>query len=191
MKVSREQAALNRERVLNVAAQLYREHGFEGVGVADIMKAAGLTHGGFYGQFTSKEELMAKVGERIFADSQAYWQRLVEASPDDPFGAIVRSYLSSAHRDQPGQGCALAALGADVARSPAPVRRTFTEGFRVMMDMLAGLMPGRLKAARREKALFSYAAMIGGLVLARTVDDPALSEEILHAVLDSLREQER
>lgn len=186
MKVSREQAAQNRERVLNVAAQLYRERGFDGIGVADIMKAAGLTHGGFYGQFSSKEELMARAGERALADSNSAWSRLMEASPQDPLGAIASAYLSTRHRDHPGHGCALAALGTDVARSPAPVRHAFTQGFRNLLDVLAGIMPGRNKAAKRDKALVAYAGMVGALVLARAVDDAALSEEILQAVLASL-----
>lgn len=186
MKVSREQAAENRERVLKVAARLYRERGFDGIGVADIMKAAGLTHGGFYGQFSSKEDLMAKAGERALAEANTAWHRLLEASPEDPLGAIATAYLSTRHRDHPGLGCALAALGADASRSSASVRHALTEGFRTLLDVLVCVMPGRSKAAKRDKALVTYASMVGALVLARAVDDSALSEEILQAVLTSL-----
>jgi len=186
MKVSREQAAENRERVVKVAARLYRERGFDGVGVADIMKAAGLTHGGFYGQFASKEELMTEAGARALTEANTAWQRLLEASPEDPLGTIAAAYLSPRHRDNPGRGCVIAALGADVSRSPAPVRHAFTEGFRTLLAVLVSVMPGRSKAAKRDKALVAYAGMVGALVLSRTVDDSDLSEEILQAVLTSL-----
>jgi TetR/AcrR family transcriptional repressor of nem operon len=186
MKVSREQAAENRARVVKVAARLYRERGFDGIGVADIMKAAGLTHGGFYGQFGSKEELMAEAGARALAESNAAWQRLLQAAPDDQLAAITGAYLSPRHRDNPGRGCALAALGADAARSAPAVKRALTEGFNTLLEVLAGVIPGRTKAAKRDKALVAYAGMVGALVLSRTVDDAALSEEILQAVLSSL-----
>ncbi len=182
MKVSREQAVENRERVLGVAAQLFRERGFDGVGLADIMKAAGLTHGGFYGQFSSKDDLLAQASTRAFEGGTAWWQQMAAETPDQPLQAISAAYLSTAHRDQPGQGCWVAALGSEVARQSAPVRRAVTEGIQAMAEMLAQWMPGRSKAAQREKALATYAAMVGALVLARAVDDAALSDEILQAV---------
>ena len=186
MKVSREQAAENRERVLGVAAQLFRERGFDGVGLADIMKAAGLTHGGFYGQFASKEDLMAQASARAFAGGVAWWSRLAAAAPEQPLDAVTSRFLSTAHRDQPGQGCWVAALGSEVARQAGPVRHALTEGITDMVDLLAQWMPGRFKAAKREKALALYAGMVGALVLARAVDDAALSEEILQAVARTL-----
>lgn len=186
MKVSREQAAANRERVLDTAARLYRENGFGGIGVADIMKAAGLTHGGFYGQFGSKDELMAQAGERALNEARERWEVLLKDVPGDPFAAVSAAYLSPLHRDAPGAGCAIAALGPELARQSPPVRHAFTEGFRGLLELLAGLLPGRSKAARRDKALAAYAAMVGAVVLARMVDDPALSDEILRAVAASL-----
>lgn len=186
MKVSKEQAAENRERVLEVAARLYREHGFEGVGVADIMKAAGLTHGGFYGQFASKEALMVEASERAVSQADALWARLIEKSPEDPLAAITEAYLSIRHRDEPGRGCALAALGADISRSPSTVRHSVTQGFSKLLGVLTGLMPGRSKSAKRDKALVAYASMVGAVVLARAVDDSALSEEILRVVAASI-----
>ena len=105
MKVSKEQMAENRARILDAAAALFRERGFAGIGVADLMKAAGLTHGGFYGHFASKEELMARASERALAGSLGGWRGLVEHAPDDALRRIVRSYLSEAHRDHPEQGC--------------------------------------------------------------------------------------
>ena len=137
MKVSKEQMAENRARILDAAAALFRERGFAGIGVADLMKAAGLTHGGFYGHFASKEELMARASERALAGSLGGWRRLVEQAPDDALRRIVRSYLSEAHRDHPEQGCAVAAHGADVARQGSEVRASVAHGVGAHAALLA------------------------------------------------------
>src|SRR4051794_15120593 len=113
MKVSREQAVQNRERIVETAARLFRERGFEGIGVADLMKEAGLTHGGFYGHFSSKEDLIAEASARALAQSLALFTKVAERAPADPLPAIAGAYLTSKHRDNPGEGCVLAALGAD------------------------------------------------------------------------------
>ncbi|WP_394790776.1 TetR/AcrR family transcriptional regulator [Rhodoferax sp.] len=186
MKVTREQAIENRERVLAVAAQLFRERGFDGVGVADIMKTAGLTHGGFYGQFASKDDLLAQASTRALQSGGAWWHQLAADAPSQPLAAVTAAYLSAAHRDQPGKGCWVATLGPEVARQTAPVRRAFTEGIEAACAQLMQWLPGRSKAARREKALLTYASMVGAMVLARAVDDAALSEEILQAVAVAL-----
>src|SRR6266404_1959609 len=141
MKVSREQAAQNRERILDAAARLFRERGLEGIGVADTMKAAGLTHGGFYGHFSSKEDLIAQACARAFSRSHERWSKMVGRTPDDPLSSIVRSYLSRGHRDDPGTGCTLAALGPDIARHDSGVRRAVAEGLRSAFNLLSGLVP--------------------------------------------------
>src|SRR3954462_7824260 len=110
MKVSREQAALNRERILETAAQLFRERGFEGIGVADLMKEAGLTHGGFYGHFSSKEDLIAEASALALTRSLAVLGKVGERGPGDPLSAVAGAYLTTRHRDNPGAGCLLAAL---------------------------------------------------------------------------------
>src|SRR5438128_5623310 len=102
MKVSREQAAQNRERILDAAAQLFRQRGFEGIGVADLMKQAGLTHGGFYGHFSSKDDLIAEASARALTRSLALLSRLPERASGDPLSAIAGAYLTSKHRDDPG-----------------------------------------------------------------------------------------
>src|SRR5436190_5640571 len=122
MKVSREQAAQNRERILDAAAQLFRERGFDGIGVADLMKEAGLTHGGFYGHFSSKDDLIAQATAGELTRSLGQWSKVAERAPGDPLAAIAAAYLTSAHRDDPGTGCVIAALGPDVARQSKPVR---------------------------------------------------------------------
>src|SRR5436309_12362099 len=111
MKVSREQAAQNRERIIEAAAQLFRERGFEGIGVADLMKKAGLTHGGFYGHFSSKDDLIAEASARALAGSLALLSNVAERPSGDPLSTIASGYLTSKHRDDPGTGCLLAALG--------------------------------------------------------------------------------
>jgi TetR/AcrR family transcriptional repressor of nem operon len=184
MRVSREQAAENRERILAVAARLFRERGFDGIGVAELMQGAGLTHGGFYGHFASKDDLAAQACERALAESAGKWATL--ADEDDPLAAVAASYLSVRHRDDPGRGCVLAALGTDVPRQNASVRRAVTGGFNRLIDVLARLVPGRSKAAKREKALATMASLVGAVVLARAVDDPALSKDILRAATNSL-----
>jgi TetR/AcrR family transcriptional repressor of nem operon len=186
MRVTREQAAENRERIVQVAAKLFRERGFDGIGVADLMKSAGLTHGGFYGHFRSKDDLAAEACARALEKSVEKWDRLAAESPDDPLRAIAGSYLSQTHVDKPGSGCLIAALGPDVARQDKSVRRTMTEGLRTMMERLSGWVPGKSKGERRRSAITSYAAMVGALVMARSVDDPDFADEILRTVLASL-----
>src|SRR5215468_2541287 len=130
MKVTREQAAANREKIVEVASILFRKHGFDGIGVADIMKAAGLTHGGFYGHFKSKDDLAAEACGRALARSTEAWEQIADTAGDDAFAEIVRHYVSAEHRDEPGQGCALAALAPEATRHGRKVRRTFTHGLK-------------------------------------------------------------
>lgn len=186
MKVSREQAEQNRERILDAATRLFRERGFDGIGVADLMHAAGLTHGGFYGHFASKEDLIVQACERALANSVAGWRKRVEARPDEPLRAVSDGYLSARHLEQTGTGCLLAAVGSDIPRQPASVRKAVTEGLRNSFDYLAKLFPGRAKAARQDKAMAMYATMVGGIVLARAVDDPQLAKDIVRAASESL-----
>ncbi len=186
MKVSREQAVQNRERILDAAAQLFRERGFEGIGVADLMKAAGLTHGGFYGHFSSKEDLMAQACARALTRSIEAWSKRADSAPDDPLSSIAGVYLSRRHRDNPGARCVLAALGPDASRQGPAVRRAVTEGLRSALEFLTKLVTGKSKAARRQKAISTYASLVGAMIMARAVDDRALSQEILNAVLASV-----
>jgi TetR/AcrR family transcriptional repressor of nem operon len=175
MRVTREKAAENRERIVAVAAQLFREKGFDGVGVDAIMDDAGLTHGGFYRHFRSKNGLAAEAVARALAVSAE--KQAAFASLQD----LVSAYLSAAHRDDPGRGCAVAALGCDIARQGRGVRRALTAHVRGHLDRLARWIGGRSATARREQAIATLSGLVGALVLARAVDDPVLSDEILAA----------
>jgi len=184
VRVTREQAEANRENILDVAGTLFRERGYDGIGVADIMKRAGLTHGGFYGHFASKDDLAAEITARVLG--REGWLERLTGKRAPAIADVVRNYLSPRHRDDPGHGCLFAALGSDVVRQPRSVRHAFTEGLRKRVDMIRDLMPGRSAAARRKKAIATMAGLIGALVLARAVDDPEMSNEILEATATSL-----
>jgi TetR/AcrR family transcriptional repressor of nem operon len=181
MRVSREKAAENRERIIEAAGALFRTKGFSGIGVADIMKAANLTHGGFYGHFDSKDDLVAQASRRALARAATNWGKTVADTPDEPFAALLEHYLSPRHRDEPGQGCVFAALGADAARSGQVVRNAFAEGLEPLIDILAKSAPGGSKAARRRKALAAMSGLVGALLLARAVGKNEFSDEILEA----------
>lgn len=177
MRVSRQQAACNRERVIEVAGRLFRERGFDGVGIEDLMAGAGLTRGGFYKGFASKEGLIEAACRQAVERSGQTWDMLLTA--DDPLASLVDSYLSAPHRDNPAEGCPYAALAGEVGRRQSPVRQVFTEGIGGAITRLAQLMPGRATERRRERAVAALAGMVGAMILARAVEDPALSEEIL------------
>src|SRR6476469_1089404 len=184
VRVTRKQSAANRERVLDVAGTLFREHGFDGIGVADIMKRAGLTHGGFYGPFASKDDLAAEITGRVV--SREGWMQRLSGKTNPSLKEVVRGYLTPRHRDHPGTGCLFAALGSDVVRQPTAVRRAFTEGLKNRVDALRELIPGRSATARRRQALATISGMIGALMLSRAVDDPKLSADILDAAAEAL-----
>jgi len=188
MRVSRQKAAENRERIIDAAGALFRQRGFDGIGLADIMKAADLTHGGFYGHFASKDDLVAQASTKTMARAAANWSKVTAGAPRNPFAALLKHYLSPQHRDDPGHGCAFAALSGDAARCVQPVRAAFTQGLEPLIAVVAEAIPGRSKVARRRKAVAAVAELVGALILARAVDDTALSDEILEAARHELLE---
>ena len=179
MRVSREKAAENRRRIVEAAARLFRDDGFDGVGVDAIMKEARLTHGGFYGHFASKDALMAEAMAHALDRSMAWQERLGSLSE------LVAGYLSDRHRADRANGCAVTALGADVARQSPALRKAVTSGVRRQIDRIVALLKRGTPAARRRRAIAAYAGMVGALTLARAVDDPALAREILTAARDA------
>jgi TetR/AcrR family transcriptional repressor of nem operon len=194
MRLTRAESERNRKQILEVAGRLFRERGFDGVAVDDLMKAAGFTHGGFYNHFASKAELEAEASAAGVAKAVA---TLVESLSDprrDGWGRFIRGYLSAEHRLAPAAGCTLGALAADAARKGRTVQARFAEAVDGMAGALADHLarkPSRGKRARssRERALQMLSELVGALVLARAVAaaDLALSDEILAANRRGLR----
>lgn len=178
MRVSKAREAENRARILAAASRLFREQGVAGTGVAALAEAAGLTHGGLYSQFGSKEQLAVEALQQALMESG-----LATLPPQGDTAMLTKAfarYLSPAHRDAPGAGCAIAALASDMPREGAALRHTFTAAVRERMRRIARLLPGRGRA-REDAALALLASLVGALALARAVDDPVLSGRILAA----------
>jgi TetR/AcrR family transcriptional regulator, transcriptional repressor for nem operon len=181
MRVSKEKAAENRERILKAASRLVRERGISSVGVDALAEAAGMTHGSLYSQFGSKERL---VEEAVAHAIVTKGQEVPEAFAVSDY---VSEYLSTAHRDMPGSGCPFAALCCEIPRQGRGVRERFTAGVWGMIGLLSGRMDSGLKPRQREeKALATVASLVGALVLARAVSDPKLSDDILRATKNRL-----
>jgi len=182
MRVSKEQAAQNRQKILTTATRLFRERGIRATGVDAITAAAGLTHGAVYSQFGSKETIAAEAMREAMAGSRRIWQRMLERTgPGKVFPAIVSGYLSRDHRDSAGKGCLVAALGSEIAKQPEGVRDAFTTELVEGLEFLAELMPPTGEADNYDDAIAAFAAMAGGLMLARAVSDERLSQRILEA----------
>jgi TetR/AcrR family transcriptional regulator, transcriptional repressor for nem operon len=186
MRVSREQADKNREHVIDVASRLFRERGFEGIGVADLMKEAGLTHGGFYGQFKSKEDLKIQASRRALSRNKDRWAKVLAETSSEKLSALARFYLSDAHRDRRGEGCALAALGGDAPRYGPELQAAFKDGIEGYLELLDGIMSASSGEKRRDKTIVALSTMVGALVLSRAVGDEALSQKILSAAADEI-----
>ena len=173
MRVSKEKAAENRERILTEAARLFREHGLSGVGVDALTEAAGMTHGSLYSQFGSKERLAVEALTHAASTSAA---RLSDAETLEEY---VTHYLSADSRERPGDGCVVAALMGEIPRQGAAIRHSFTDAVCAVTKRIASLIPGRRKS--EDEALAIMATMVGALTLARAVDDLELSDRILAA----------
>ncbi|HEY4030051.1 MAG TPA: TetR/AcrR family transcriptional regulator [Caulobacteraceae bacterium] len=184
MRVSREQFLENREKILQAASRLFRERGFEEVGVADVMKAAGLTHGGFYGHFKSKDDLIAQATGGVAQSFIDLWEGIVAAEGPQALQAIGERYLGDAHLCATGAGCQIAALGPEIARRSPEDRAAVTEGVKRLVEVLEKAAPGATEADRRKRALQAYAGWVGAVVLARISDDEAFSREVREAVAE-------
>lgn len=192
MKVSKAQAAQNRQDILEAASRLYREHGLAGVGVAEVTRGAGLTHGGLYRHFESKDALVREACARAFDWSIAPLDGMPGAQAQG-LAARVQSYLSPQHRDSPGSGCPAAALAVDVARAGGDLSAVFAEGVERNIARFARVIAGlddaqTPDAGQRAEAMAMLSAMVGALVLARATAAaaPALSDEILETVQQQL-----
>ncbi|ANM14275.1 MULTISPECIES: TetR/AcrR family transcriptional regulator [unclassified Rhizobium] len=186
MRVSRAQAEANRETVINVASRLFREHGFDGIGLKDLMKGAGLTQGGFYKQFESKDDLVALASGRAMESAIRRWSR-VAAGSADPLEAVVGMYLSTGHQGEKGDGCPLAALGSDAARQSAEVRAPFQNGIEAHLQVLDELIPASDGAKPYDKAMVVLSLMVGAVTISRIMTDQGMSERLLEAAADAVK----
>jgi TetR/AcrR family transcriptional regulator, transcriptional repressor for nem operon len=182
MKVSKEVMAEHKVQIIAAAAKRYRERGFDGISVADLMKEAGLTHGGFYRHFSSKDELIAISMLRAVSETIAEWRKIAADATGERLEAVVHYYLSSGHHDHPETGCLAAALGCELARLPSSIKDAVTDGERQIIDFLSEIAPGKTKALRRKQAIVAFASMVGGMTLARMTSSGELRLEILKDV---------
>jgi TetR/AcrR family transcriptional regulator, transcriptional repressor for nem operon len=175
------------ERIVETAARAIRRSGYGGSGVAEIMKEAGLTHGGFYAHFDSREGMLAEAADRAGADTVAFLTRVAaEAPPKKALEAMLRGYLSREHVESAETGCAVAALGSEMPRQPPKVRRAATRRIKEMIDLVARQSPDWGQPGAHERALVTVATALGALILARAVDEPKLSNAVREAALHHL-----
>ena len=182
MRYSREHKQETHARIVRKASVRLREKGAHGVGVADLMREAGLTHGGFYAHFPSREALVIEAFAYAMDRSTAQWRKMAEETlPEKRLATMVENYLTPAHRDDPGHGCAVPALGADIARESPKTRKAFAAKLEEMIDMMADQIEGLPRKAARKQAASALATMMGTLVLARITGSGEFSDDILAA----------
>jgi TetR/AcrR family transcriptional repressor of nem operon len=186
MRYSREHKLETHDRIVKKASVRIREKGAHGIGVADLMKDAGLTHGGFYAHFDSREALVIEAFAYAMDRSTERWRKMTETVPPEKrMAAIVETYLTPQHRDDPGHGCAVTALGAEIARESPKTRKAFAAKLELMVDMLAEQLPDVPRKAARKQALATLSTMVGALVLSRIAGSGELSDDILGAGRDA------
>jgi TetR/AcrR family transcriptional repressor of nem operon len=188
MRVSRSQAVENRQTVINVASRLFREHGFDGIGLKDLMKGAGLTQGAFYKQFASKDDLAAQASRRALESASSRWSDAATANPKDPLGAVMAFYLSMEHREEMTDGCPIVALGSDAARQGREVKASFEAGIRAHLEVLSRMAAETDGKAPKGKAMAVLSTMVGALMLSRVVNDADLARAFLDAAVEQVRE---
>ena len=187
MGFSKAQRAKTHERIVKLAAKRFREEGLAGIGIARLMKEAGLTVGGFYKHFDSRNDLVAEAVNSAFGG----WKRRVDAAksggPPVSYEKLIDDYLSEAHRDNPGTGCAFSALAPEIARSDKRTRALTSGQVRNDIQLIAALHPAKDKRRARSRAILTFSALVGAMALARAVSDQTLSREILKTVADLLK----
>jgi TetR/AcrR family transcriptional regulator, transcriptional repressor for nem operon len=181
----------SRELIVKTAAKVFRERGVDGIGLADLMKAAGLTHGGFYGHFDSRDDLIAEAVERALGESGKSMASIVEGGLPRKMALVrlIDAYLSVAHRDQLGTSCAVAIMANDVSRSNARCRSAYTRQVEIYLDLLVGLIATEKRKSRKSKAIAALSTLVGAVSMARAVNDEKLSRELLRVAADELKRQ--
>ena len=184
---SKAQKTRTHKRIVSIASKRFREKGLAGFGIAEVMKEAGLTVGGFYKHFDSRDDLVAEAVSSAFGG----WKRRVDAAasggPSISLAKLIDSYLNEAHRDNPGTGCAFCALAPEIARSDKRTRALTSEQVRNDIQLIATLLPGEDKRTARSRAIVTFSALVGAMSLARAVSNEALSREILKTVAELLK----
>jgi len=187
MGYSKAQKTRTHKRIVSIASRRFREKGLAGFGIAELMKEAGLTVGGFYKHFDSRDGLVAEAVSSAFGG----WRRRVDAAKSGglpvSYEKLIDDYLSETHRDNPGAGCAFSALAPEIARSDKRTRKLTSEQVRKDIQLIAGLLPEKDKTGARSKAILTFSALVGAMSLARAVSDEALSREILETVAELLK----
>jgi TetR/AcrR family transcriptional repressor of nem operon len=188
MRVSRVQAEENRQTVINVASRLFRERGFDGIGLKDLMESAGLTQGAFYKQFASKDDLAAQASKRALESASRRWAAAAAANPTDPLGAVIAFYLSTGHREEKMDGCPIVALGSDAARQGADVKASFEAGIKAHLEILGRLIADNDgEEPDRRAAMAILSTMVGALTLSRVVNDLGLAQAFLDTAVEQVR----
>ena len=175
------------KRIVKIAARRFREEGLAGVGIAELMKEAGLTVGGFYKHFNSRDELVAEAVSSAFGTWKRQKDSAASGGPTVSYAKLIDDYLNEAHRDNPGTGCAVSALAEEIARSDKRTRAVASEEIRSNLQLLASLLSGKDKRAARSQAILTYSALVGAISLARAVSDKRLSREVLRTVAELLK----
>jgi TetR/AcrR family transcriptional regulator, transcriptional repressor for nem operon len=186
MRVSRTQAKQNRQTVIDVASRLFREHGFDGIGLKDLMEGAGLTQGAFYKQFASKDDLAAQASRRALESALSRWSAAAAENPKDPLGAVIAFYLSTGHREERMEGCPIVALGSDAARQGSDVKASFEAGIKEYLELLDRWIDEADGEEPSGKAMAVLSTMVGAVVLSRAVNDEGLSKRFLQAAAESV-----
>jgi TetR/AcrR family transcriptional repressor of nem operon len=187
MRVTRIQAEENRQAVINVASRLFRERGFDGIGLKDVMEGAGMTQGAFYKQFSSKEDLIAQASARALEATTRKCLAAIANNPEDPLGAVMAYYLSKEHRDEVMDGCPMVALASDAVRQGAGVKASFEAGIKAHLNVLESSIFAAGDKRPDGKAMTILSMMVGALLLSRVVNDPDLAQAFLDTAVEQVR----
>lgn len=180
MKVTKDQAAANKEAILTAASRMYREKGIDGIGIGELSRSVGLTHGGFYGQFPGgKEQLASEAVTRTFESNIQNWQD-AKSIPE-----LIGRYLTQGHLNNWTDGCPIPALAADVARTGGAVSSSFTKGIEQLIDLLMELVEGETRDEKHQESLRILSSIAGAMLIARALDNPELSRQFLQSVIDA------
>ncbi len=189
MGASQAAKAASHDRILDIAAARIRRGGIDSLAVAELMKEAGLTHGGFYRHFDSREHLVAEAARRALSQGSAWTIASAQLGGQRGYTALVDGYLSTRHRDHPESGCGVAGVAADVARAGGPARASYSRQVKECLAMLADLIDDPDRQAGEREAVLALSALVGAISIARAVDDPDLSEQLLAKAAAALKER--